>query len=884
MDKNEDLVREQKALKILERILDVESTDRGPKIESICGGDSALQERVERLLAFEAKELGSYADLPPVSAFMRDAEKGPDPGTRIGGFRLVRFLARGGMGWVYEAEQDQPRRRVALKLLQGGLERKDTRERFRYESQVLANLRHPGIAQVYDAGTHREDAPEGVRELPYFALEYVEDGHSITEFCSQNNLELDEILGLFSRVCAAVHYAHQKGVIHRDLKPDNILVTPAGNPKVIDFGVARVVDADWEGKRDQTQAGQLIGTIGYMSPEQLTGDLESPDTRTDVYSLGIVLFELLLGQLPFDLGGRSLASAIQYVQNTALRSPRQIDPTIDADLEAILLRATERAPERRYASASAFAEDLSRFQQHESVVARIPGRLHAARLFVRRNRTLVGMACGSLLALLAALFISVAEYSHAEHARLLAERAQAGESRERQTAQRRAAELGELARELQEEQRQALLHTQEIERQRARADSLLGDVHGFATELVFDINKKMRRIPGSLEARKLILSIGVEYLNKVALEVEDDPELWGQLVGAYLRLGDILGDPDLGNLNQVSQAGDCYARALDISNQQIEFDPGNLDLVYVHCQALLKRALFSRYSNDLEQAQGDLELALEWGHDLDIESPREGTYQYLLFLISNNAGQVARSRGMLDTASRLYDECEEHLNRAAKWLPQVEWERFYIPVERAIVFEMQDRKGEAIAERRRAIQLADLSLESGQARDVLPTAREVERLNLSRNLADTGELEEAFGELEIVLEHFEGLIEEFPENAIFQKTWNSAWHAQAEFLLQAGEPEGAIEVLDEVLDSSRAFVKAQPLDDRRKIQLARILLTAARAQDALQHQQLSEAALREGSTIVKGLLQNSPTSITLQQLEKRLLRLGTPSKNKEPEQ
>ncbi|MHC4997163.1 MAG: serine/threonine protein kinase, partial [Planctomycetota bacterium] len=211
---------------------------------------------------------------------------------QIGRFHLKKLIATGGMGAVYQATQENPRRTVAIKLMKSGVASSSALRRFEYESQLLARLRHPGIAEVYEAGTH--EAHDGA--VPYFVMEYIAGAKRITDYVRDKKLSTRERLRLFVEVCFAVHHGHTKGIIHRDLKPDNILVDSHGRIKIIDFGVARATDSDLAVTTLQTDIGQLIGTVQYMSPEQVEADPDDLDTRSDVYSLGVVLYELLCDQ------------------------------------------------------------------------------------------------------------------------------------------------------------------------------------------------------------------------------------------------------------------------------------------------------------------------------------------------------------------------------------------------------------------------------------------------------------------------------------------------------------------------------------------------------------------------------------------------------------
>jgi len=325
--------------------------------------------------------------------------------SRIGNFKILKVIAGGAMGTVYEAVQENPPRRVALKVIKRGITSWEALRRFQFETTTLGRLCHPGIARIYEAGTHRD----GVDGVPYFALEYVENARILTQFAAERKLALRPRLELFLQVCDAVHYGHQKGVIHRDLKPGNILVNAGGRVKVIDFGVARSTDADMAVTTTQTSPGALIGTPRYMSPEQCAADPRDLDIRSDVYSLGVLLFELLSGKMPYDMDTPPFEYSRVIRESEPIRLGK-LGREFRGDLERIVGKALEKERDRRYPSADALSEDIQRFLRCEPIQARPKGRLYQLTRFVQRERRLVALAAALVIVAGAALYFLLAAH------------------------------------------------------------------------------------------------------------------------------------------------------------------------------------------------------------------------------------------------------------------------------------------------------------------------------------------------------------------------------------------------------------------------------------------------------------------------------------------
>ncbi len=367
-----------------------------------CCGDAALREQVEALLrGYEAA--GDRFDRPLYERGAAPSDA-PDP-VRIGRYDVVRCLGQGGMAVVYEATQEQPRRSVAIKVIRPGGFSAGSRRRFEVEAAALARLQHPGIAHIYEAGiaevVYAAGAP--VRQ-PFFAMELVR-GESLSSYVHGEGLGTEERLELFAGICAAIEHAHQKGVIHRDLKPANILVTPGGQPRVLDFGVARVTECDL-----QTTIGgagaRLVGTLPYMSPEQIDGKFDQLDTRSDVYALGVILYELLTGRLPYEVSQHPIAAAARIIAETAPAPLSAVDRAYRGDLDVIAAKALEKDPARRYQSAGELGREVRRHLRGEAIEARRDSGWYVLRKQLGRHRTAVA-AVAAFFALITASSVAM---------------------------------------------------------------------------------------------------------------------------------------------------------------------------------------------------------------------------------------------------------------------------------------------------------------------------------------------------------------------------------------------------------------------------------------------------------------------------------------------
>jgi non-specific serine/threonine protein kinase/serine/threonine-protein kinase len=518
---------------IFERVCDLDFAEAQAYLDEACPTGTEIRTELESLLS-AYRSAGDFIQKPAIIEDHMLVEGNEDPliGIDLGTYRITREIDHGGMGTVYEAVRadDEYQKRVAIKIVQRGLDTKTVLRRFRNERQILANLDHPHIARLLDGGTTKDGRP-------YFVMEFV-DGTPIDEFCESHQSKITDRLLLFQTISRAVHYAHQHLVIHRDLKPSNILITAEGVPKLLDFGIAKVLD-DSISDAVHLTLDVVPLTPQYASPEQVRG--EPMTTSTDVYSLGVVLFQLLTGQRPYKLTGQPQeivkaiceqeppkpSVAVKQAADSAGRRD-EFARELRGDLDNIVLKALHKEPQRRYSSVLEFADDIERYLVGKPVRARQDTAWYRTGKFIRRHKVGVALASLSVTMLLAAFAVTAFQYRVAEH--------------ERQRAQRR-----------------------------------FNDVRQLANTFIFDIHDSIRNLAGSTTARQKLVETASQYLDNLARESETDRALQRELAEAYERLSEIQGGFGSANLGDGRASIESRRRAVAIREALAKADPNNVE-------------------------------------------------------------------------------------------------------------------------------------------------------------------------------------------------------------------------------------------------------------------------------------------------------------------
>ncbi len=622
---------------VLADILEIEPAERQRCLDSL---DLSPDQRaeVESLIQFESES----ADLMQLSAveFSKDfvaEDSGGLAGQEIGPYKLISELGTGGMGAVYLAERIDGKfqQKVALKLLKREMNTSALRRHFEQEREILASLDHPNIARLLDAGATDD-------KIPFIAMEYV-DGMPIDEYCNSRRLDLNARLELFRTVCAAVDFAHRNLVIHRDLKPSNVLVTNDGIPKLLDFGISKIISNEYADADTATITRMGVMTPSYASPEQLRR--EGVTTLSDVYSLGVILFELLSGHRPFedkehDL--REIYSAIlekepalpsSLVATGAFQPPTVVEPVIPngdntqgdiarrtrssetglssqsirGDLDNIVLKALRKEPERRYSSAGNLSDDIHRHMQGLAVTARPNTFGYRASKFVGRNRVSVIAAAIVLLAIIAGVIATVWQ-------------------------------------------------TRVARAERANAEKRFNDVRKLANSYLFDVYPEIENLEGSLKAREKILINVLQYLDSLSTEAGGDLALQSELATAYEKIGDVQGALTNSSLGNIQAGLDSYAKAARLREAVYSADPSDLDAKEKLAANYYTTARTLWNNSQTAEAENAFEQSLKLRRELVAARPDSVEYQNRLAVLLIDYGAIPVFNSQTQKALILFDE------------------------------------------------------------------------------------------------------------------------------------------------------------------------------------------------------------------------------------
>ena len=583
--------------------------ERDAFLTSACDGDGQLRREIDALLESDHAAADFIADPPAqlvADAFGDDSPGPAEAGRMIGHYRLLKCIGAGGMGAVYLAERadQQFRMQVAIKLIKRGMDTDSVLRRFQHERQILASLEHPNIARLLDGGTTEEG-------VPYFVMEYIE-GDRIDRYAEEHQLSINQRLELFRQVCGAVSYAHQRLIVHRDLKPSNVLVTPAGVPKLLDFGIAKIIQPNDSAEALQTITVVPIMTPEYASPEQIEG--APATTLSDVYSLGAVFYELLAGRPPYRLQNRSpqeIEKAISTGQiekpSAVVRHPEEAR-RLRGDLDNIALMAMRKETARRYRSVEQFSEDIRRHLMGRPVIAQPDTLSYRASKFLGRNRLAVSAAALLFLSLVGGI---VATAWQARKATIQEQRARAAQ---------------------------------------ARAERRFNDVRKLANNVLFDYHDAIKDLPGATKVRERLVKDALNYLDSLAAEAQGDPALQRELAAAYERVGDVRGGTSSGSLGDLAGALESYTKAFTIRESLVALNPDDLqarrDLARSHQKIGYRMLDTGEAGKGLEH----LREALALYRSLTRQHPADIDLQLELIETSNKLGDALSQRGDLVSA------------------------------------------------------------------------------------------------------------------------------------------------------------------------------------------------------------------------------------------
>lgn len=772
-------------------------------LSSACGGDEALRGEVEELLAIWDSpqiDLGEHVKEAAIDFLSGPGAANKEIGSRIGPYRLLEQIGSGGMGAVYLAErEEQYEQKVALKLVDPALVRSpDILARFRFERQVLAQLNHPNIARLLDGGITQQG-------VPYLVMEYV-DGSPIDRYAEQHALSTRQRIDLFREVCQAVAHAHQSLVVHRDIKPGNILVTADGIPKLLDFGIAKALQAD---RASLTQTRERLLTPGYASPEQIKG--EPVTTATDVYALGALLFELLTGKRLFDAETRTPFELEIAICEQQPARPSSLAP-MDADLDAIILKSLRKEPAKRYASVTALDEDLRRHLEGYAVEARKGGWRYGAGKFARRHRVAIAAA-----ALMAATLV-----------------------------------WGGIS----------------IRRAQIRAERRFAEVRELTNQFLFHFNDAIADIPGATKARSMVVERAIVYLDRLAAESSGDTGLQTELAKGYERLRDIRFEDGYPSVGDTARAIDSANKAIRLWEEVVAARPNDLHALASLADSHRKLGHILSSARNQDDARPHMSRATDLYERCVKRSPTDNDLRLGLAEAYFGRGDLERSLGNVRDARAYIAKAiairEDVLktDHSARNLYGLATDYLgFGDIDRTLTLDMA--KAESSYNRGLALAEESLRLAPQGEQQLRTLAIAHQRLAIMYIVSDRPK--DALPHCEATLALNRSLMEKDPANPDYVRGVRSALNTLGNALERSGDLQSAIKDYQQAIGYSEKVIALDPSNLRSKAELAVSVHLLGTALGKVGDEQGSRAALERAVALREPVARVQPDNVDLQE-------------------